>query len=68
MQRNILQKKEDCSKHLWSDKNRDSFILLINFGSNLQRAHYTQKRSFPVRNSSVNVTKSAVSCGFCHIY
>ena len=27
-----------------------------------------KKRSFPLRISSVNITKSAVSCGFCHIY
>ena len=27
-----------------------------------------QKLSFPLRISSVNVTKSAVSCGFGHIY
>ena len=27
-----------------------------------------KKWSFPLRNSSVNVTKSAVSCGFGHIY
>ena len=27
-----------------------------------------QKRSFLLRNSSVNVNKSAVSCGFSHIY
>ena len=27
-----------------------------------------KKRSFPLRISSVNVTKSAVSCGFGHIY
>ena len=27
-----------------------------------------KKLSFPLRISSVNVTKSAVSCGFGHIY
>ena len=27
-----------------------------------------KKRSFPLQISSVNVTKSAVSCGFGHIY
>ena len=27
-----------------------------------------KKSSFPLRISSVNVTKSAVSCGFGHIY
>ena len=30
--------------------------------------HCTKKRSFLLRISSVNVTKSAVSCGFGHIY
>ena len=28
----------------------------------------TEKLSFPLRISSVNVTKSAVFCGFGHIY
>ena len=27
-----------------------------------------KKRSFPLRISSVNVTKSIVSCGFGHVY
>ena len=30
--------------------------------------HCTEKWSFSLRNSSGNVTKSAVSCGFGHIY
>ena len=30
--------------------------------------HCTKKWSFPLRISSVNVTKSTVSCGFGHIY
>ena len=29
---------------------------------------HTQKKRFPLRISSVNVTKSAVKCGFGHIY
>ena len=28
----------------------------------------TAQKSFPLRISSVNVTKSAVTCGFDHIY
>ena len=31
-------------------------------------SHCTKTSSFPLRISSVNVTKSAVSCGFGHIY
>ena len=30
--------------------------------------HCTKNGSFPLRISSINVTKSAVSCGFGHIY
>ena len=30
--------------------------------------HYTKIWSFPFRISSVNVTKSAIPCGFGHIY
>ena len=33
-----------------------------------ENATTAQKLSFPLRISSVNVTKSAVSSGFCHIY
>ena len=36
--------------------------------SQARRHHCTKKWSFPLRISSVNVTKSAVSCGFGHIY
>ena len=32
------------------------------------RTHYTKKWNFPLRISSVNVSKSAVTCGFGHIY
>ena len=39
-------------------------FLAIDF--NEQTLH--KKRNFPLRISSVNVTKSAVSCGFGHIY
>ena len=31
-------------------------------------SYTAQKKSFPLRIFSVNVTKSAVSCGFGHIY
>ena len=34
----------------------------------LQNLHCTKKWSFPSWISSVNVTKSTVSCGFGHIY
>ena len=40
-----------------------NFIMLM---AGIQSLH--KKWSFPLRISSVNVTKSAVSCGFGHIY
>ena len=33
-----------------------------------EKLHGTKKWSFPLRISSVNLTKSAFSCGFSHIY
>ena len=33
-----------------------------------RHAHLVQKLSFPLKISSVNVTKSAGNCGFGHIY
>ena len=53
-----------------------SFLLRIdNFSIDLmQRISYfciadtAQKMKFPLRISSVNLTKSAVLCGFGHIY
>ena len=30
--------------------------------------HYTAQKSFPLRIPLLNMTKSAVSCGFDHIY
>ena len=30
--------------------------------------HTAQKMKFPIKDSSVNVTKSTRNCGFCHIY
>ena len=41
----------------------------INQNESLSYLHYTYKKwSFPLRISSVNVTKSPGSCGFGHIY
>ena len=37
-------------------------------GNTLSQEALHKKRSFPLRISSVNVTKSAVSCRFGHIY
>ena len=45
---------------LWKDRLKCS-------GHNGKLMHCTQK-GFPLRISSVNVTKSTVSCGFAHIY
>ena len=41
---------------------------LRSVGISLQKYETEQKWSFPLRISLVNVTKSAVSCGFGHIY
>ena len=52
------------SKILWQSKNgywHDTHVFDV-------RACTVQKRKFPFRISSVNVIKSAVSCGFGHIY
>ena len=54
-------------------------IPAIQFGLNMQLyacfenkkiviENIAQKLNFPLRISSANVTKSAVSCGFGHIY
>ena len=42
-------------------------IYTININRTLVQYVLHKKRSFPLRISSVNVTKSAVSCGFGHI-
>ena len=42
--------------------------LPIELTDELVQTHTAQKRNFPLRISSVNLTKSAVSCGFGHIY
>ena len=42
-------------------------ILLIDVDE-LEIYHYTNKWSFPLRISSINVTKSAGNCEFSHIY
>ena len=39
-------------------------FLFLSYGL----SYTVQKKSFPLRIFSVNVTKSAVSCGFGHIY
>ena len=41
---------------------------IISSGLGLLQEPLHKKGSFPLRVSSVNVTKSAVSCGFDHIY
>ena len=44
-----------------------SFLSKYSNYSNWWKSQCT-KNSFPLRNSLVNVTKSAVSCGFGHVY
>ena len=39
-------------------------FLIIDFNKEI----WHKKLSFPLRISSINVTKAAVSCGFGHIY
>ena len=54
------RRKGETAKQYYGDATvAISAITFINFGK-----HCTQKWSFPLRISSVNVTKSAVSCGF----
>ena len=43
-------------------------IRNVSFSHRQRWRRTAQKWSFPLRISSVNVTKSAVSCGFGHIY
>ena len=50
---------------LWSIETDPSFCKS---SSNEKHLPLHKKRSFPLRISSVNVTKSAVSCKFGHIY
>ena len=46
-----------------------AYKIAIPHYSMLMKVNYTgQKRSFSLRIFSENVTKSAVSCGFGHIY
>ena len=49
---------------LWTSKYR----LGCNYSISFLRLYCTKKWSFPLMTSSVNVTKSTVSCRFGHIY
>ena len=54
-----------------SGKKKEQFYWLqnwIDWGNLLLQSTALKKWSFPLRISSVNVTKTAVSCGFGHIY
>ena len=56
-------------KVVWPKDGTHNNVLQRNFSYVSKKyEHCTKKRSFPLRISSVNVTKSAVSCGFSHIY
>ena len=54
-----------CFRHVSLLTNENSSWLISKFVSTLA---LHKKWSFPLRISSVNVTKSGVSCGFDHIY
>ena len=43
-------------------------LMKITFLFQLADTDTAQKMKFPIKDSSVNVAKSAVSCGFGHIY
>ena len=56
-----LRMLQNFTQHLFKERN------LLQY-SELLQTHCTKKRSFPLRISSVNVTKFAVSCGFGQTY
>ena len=47
---------------------QDHFRKNLHSSTNFMKKTLLKKWSFPLRISSVNVTKSAVSCGFDHTY
>ena len=59
-----------CRPHLQNVIHDLGYVLIIfkYFQSKYCESHCTKKLSFPLRISSMNVTKSAENCGFGHIY
>ena len=55
-------------RNQWHGLRIISGVLILVCYASATHIHCTKKWSFPLRISSVNVTKSAVSCGFGHIY
>ena len=60
----LCKKKYKCDKHI----KHFSGIPGILYNYTILYSFIQKKWSFPLRISSVNVTKSAVSCEFGHIY
>ena len=61
--RNQIRRKLRIWSHLLKKSFMENFIFCAVTGTTLHK-----KRSFPLRISSVNVTKSAENCGLGHIY
>ena len=55
-------------RNQWHGLRIITYVLILVRYASTTHIHCTKKWSFPLRISSVNVTKSAVSYGFGHIY
>ena len=63
-----FMKMSVCTSPEYMKGNNGYHIFIVNTFSNKPILTHHKKWSFPLRISSVNMTKSAVFCGFGHIY